>query len=440
MKKNWLKRIAAVGAAMGMAVSSAACGMGTELSSSTEDMTRQYRSGGGQSGVVSCKAESGISEEFAEAYMDFSLEVLKKSRNGASGAERNTMISPLSVMMALEMTRNGAAGETLSEMEAVLYPGITGEEGKEGLTAISELVEEQNERAGKDGNVLRMANSIWFHTGDVFTPNETFLQTCAQDYDASIYGAPFDGSTLKDINRWVENETDGEVKDILDEIPEDAIMYLINAVAFEAEWQDVYEEFQVRDASFYGVDGIETTVSMMYSEEHYYLSGDRVQGVRKPYTEGYSFVALLPDEGTTLEEYLAGLDGATLLQTIQNEDDTIVETALPKFESETDIELSEVLEKMGMPLAFDEDLADFSRMGSCVDGLNICINRVLHKTHIKVDELGTKAGAATVVEMTAEGCAEVQEIKTVILNRPFLYAIIENETGLPVFIGTVDQL
>ncbi len=387
-----------------------------------------------QSDAASQSDLSTLSDEFAESYMDFSLRLLMQSQKSDSGAD--VMVSPLSVMMALEMTRNGAVGETLSQMETVLYPDITAEEGKEGLLAFSSGLPDTEK------GHLALADSIWFKE-DIFIPNENFLKICAADYDAEIYEAPFDEDTLSDINRWVEEGTDGMVKDILNEIPEDAVMYLINAVAFEAEWQDTYHEYQVRDADFYCADGSSATIEMMYSEEWGYLQDENAEGFIKPYAEGYDFVALLPDEEISLEEYIGQLDGATFLQTIKEVDDTIeVNAGLPKFESETSLELSGVLTELGMPLAFDEDAADFSAMGapSYETAGNIYISRVLHKTYIAVDELGTKAGAATVVEMATGSAMESPETRTVILNRPFLYAIVEKDSGLPVFIGTVNDL
>lgn len=421
------------------------------LSASTEDLTEQYRNETREMG------EGTVTAEFGEAYADFSLELLRESRNTLNGADgaaesqtaapqqgQNVMVSPLSVMMALEMTRNGASTETLEQIGAVIYPGILPEEGKEGLLSFEAVLEEKQKEEGQDrkkASGLLVANSIWFQTDGKFVPEEDFLRSSVREYGAEIYGAPFDESTLSDINRWVENETNGMVRDILDEIPNEAVMYLVNAVAFEAEWQEPYETYQIGGAPFYGADGSETTVDMMYGEESRYLSGEHVTGFVKPYKEGYDFVALLPEEGLSLEEYIAGLDGATFLQTIADENDTIVETGIPKFEGETSLEMSGVLQQMGMPLAFDESGADFTKMGSCEDGVNIYIDRVLHKTYVNVDELGTKAGAATVVEMLAEGAAEkVPEPKRVILNRPFLYAVVERDTGLPVFIGTVEKL
>lgn len=470
-KKNWMKKAAGVIAVSSMAVcitiGAGACGIGDGLSSSTKNLTKQYRqenpkeqnrqsteqnvgwrsNSQGEKQQVSTQMDNQqsdsaqneglqtVSEEFANAYTDFSLKLLQQSLD-AQGNSQNTMLSPLSVMMALEMTRNGAAGETLAQMETVLYSDITAEQGMNGLLSFSQNLPD-SEKAH-----LGLANSIWFNTGsEDFTVNEDFLKTCAEDYDAQIFGAPFDESTLKDINRWVENETEGMVKDILDKIPQEAIMYLVNAMAFEAEWRDVYETHQVRNAEFYSEDGSVSEVSMMYGEEHRYLQDEYATGFLKSYADGYDFVALLPEEDVPLSEYVNQLEGATFLQTIQEAEGTRVETGLPKFEAETSLELSQILSEIGMPRAFSDEEAEFPEIGSVTDDLNICISRVLHKTYINVDELGTKAGAATVVEMVAEGAAEItEEPKRIILNRPFLYAIVEKESGLPIFIGVVENL
>lgn len=228
------------------------------------------------------------------------------------------------------------------------------------------------------------------------------------------------------------------ITEILDQIPELAVMYLVNAVAFDAEWETPYDESQIQDAVFYAEDGSGQEVSMMYDTTYRYLTMEHAKGFCRAYKEGYDFVALLPEEGLSLSEWLEELDGETFHETIRQENDTMIETGLPQFTGETDLELKDTLTALGMPLAFDEEQADFSQMGYCPDGRNISISRVLHKTHIDVDGLGTKAGAATVVEMCKE-TAMVEQPERIILDRPFLYAIVEKDTGIPVFIGTVES-
>ena len=165
------------------------------------------------------------------AVTDFAIRLFKESMEDGE----NTLISPLSVLVALSMTANGADNETLSQMEAVL--GMPIDQLNTWIsTYMANLPEEEKYK-------LSLANSIWFKDDPSFVVNEEFLQTNADYYGAGIYKAPFDDSTLKEINTWVEDNTDGMIKDILDQIPEDAVMYLVNALAFDAEWQNIYNEY-----------------------------------------------------------------------------------------------------------------------------------------------------------------------------------------------------
>jgi serpin B len=186
-------------------------------------------------------------------------------------------------------------------------------------------------------------------------------------------------------------------------------------------------------------DGTRQDVDMMHSEEYTYLEDDLATGFIKYYKDKkYAFVAMLPNEGVTVSQYVDSLTGEHLRELLNNLQDLTVFASIPKFETEYDIEMSEVLQEMGMTDAFDWQVADFSRLGTYnVDGMNICINRVLHKTFISVSEQGTRAGAATAVEMVAEGAMEIVEFKEVVLDRPFVYMLIDCETNLPLFIGTM---
>ena len=166
-----------------------------------------------------------------------------------------------------------------------------------------------------------------------------------------------------------------------------------------------------------------------------YLEDEKTTGFIKYYGDRqYAFVALLPKEGVTVADYVAWLNAENLHALLSSAKQTTVNAALPKFETEYDILLNDVLSQLGMPDAFSMSEADFSGMATSERG-NIHIGRVLHKTFISVDELGTKAGAVTAVEMTDE-CATM-EVYTVYLNRPFVYMLIDCETNQPFFIGTL---
>jgi serpin B len=356
---------------------------------------------------------------------DFALRLF---RNSLTEGE-NTLVSPLSVMCALAMTANGAKGDTLREMESV-HGLSSGELNALFKTTLNRLNKEE------EGLRFHLANSIWFTDDERFTVNRDFLQTNADFYGAGVYRAPFNDSTLKDINDWVNDNTDGMIPAILNEIPDEAVMYLINALAFDGEWAVPYEEYQVSPGDFTLEDGTKKTVDFMRSQEDVYLEdGDAAVGFLKTYKGGkYAFAALLPKEGTTVSDYAASLDGDRLIRILDSARYTAVETALPKFETSFDTELSTVLKTMGMPTAFDGRTADFTGLGTSTAG-NIFISRVLHKTFISVSEQGTKARAATAVEMVDECAMEYVEPERVILDRPFVYMLVDCETNLPFFIG-----
>ena len=356
---------------------------------------------------------------------DFAIRLFKQSNEEG----KNTLISPLSVLCALAMTANGAEGETREQMEAVL--GMSVEELNLYLYSyIKSLPQGEKYK-------LSVANSIWFKDDSRFTVNQSFLQTNADYYGAEIYKSPFDTQTLKDINNWVKNETDNMIPKIIDEIPKEALMYLINALAFEAEWTEIYEKDQVRDKTFTKEDGTKQDVELMYSTEGKYLEDENATGFIKYYKERkYAFVALLPNEGVTVSEYINSLDGASIAAMLANAESRTVQTAIPKFETEYKVEMNDILEAMGMPKAFDNKRAEFGCIGEWSEG-PIYVGKVLHKTYIQVGEKGTKAGAVTAIQMDGATSADPIKIKQVHLDRPFVYMLIDCETNTPFFIGTV---
>ena len=363
----------------------------------------------------------------AAATADFGVRLFQTSMEEG----KNTLISPLSVLYALAMTANGADGETLAQMEKVL--GMDVDNLNSYMLAYLDLLPESKDYK------MSLANSIWFKDDPNFAVEQSFLQTNADYYGAGAYKAAFDEGTRNDINNWVKEHTDGMIPEIIDEIPDEAIMYLVNALAFDAKWADEYEEHQIREGRFTMENGTRQDVDMMHSEEYTYLEDDLATGFIKYYKDRkYAFVAMLPNEGVSVSQYVDSLTGEHLRELLNNPQDLTVFASIPKFETEYDIEMSEVLQEMGMTDAFDWRVADFSRLGTyTVDGMNICINRVLHKTFISVTEQGTRAGAATAVEMVAEGAMEIVEFKEVVLDRPFVYMLIDCETNLPFFIGTM---
>lgn len=364
--------------------------------------------------------------EDSAAVTDFAVRLFQNSMTEGE----STLVSPLSVLCALAMTANGAEGETLAQMEETL--GLD-------VDALNRwLYTYMNSLPQEEWGKLSLANSIWFKQDEKFEVEQDFLQTNADYYGADIYGAPFDDRTLKDINGWVDDHTDGMIPEILNELDPDAVMVLVNALAFDAEWQNIYTENQVREKIFTTENGEERTVELMHCNEYAYLEDELATGFIK-YYEGrnYAFAALLPNEGVSVAEYVASLTGEGLWRTLSSPSQEKVFTAIPRFETETSLELNDALKTMGMPKAFHDVVAEFYGIGNYA-GESLYINRVCHKTFIAVDEKGTKAGAATVVEMEPQSAApSQQEPKKVILDRPFLYMLIDCETNTPFFLGSM---
>ena len=252
-------------------------------------------------------------------------ETLKADPDG-----ENKLISPLSVLYAMAMVSNGA-----DDQEAVkAYWGYD-------LLHINEyLYEYTGKLPVGEKYKLQLANSIWFTEDERFTVNREFLQKVKNHYDADAYQAPFNEKTLGDINEWVELKTDGMIKDILDQIPSDAVMYLVNALAFEAEWLSTYDETQVWKGAFTKADGTQQKVDFMYDTVGTYLEDEKATGFMRYYKDmKYAFVAMLPKEGVTPEEYIASLDGNALHTMLKNPQVTSVVTSIPVFETEYDLNL-----------------------------------------------------------------------------------------------------
>jgi len=364
-------------------------------------------------------------EAFSGAAADFAVELFKRTASD----KNNSLISPVSVLLALALAANGADGATLAQMEAVIGGGMNINEINEYLYSYVKSL------PSGEKSFVNISNSMWFRD-NAFIPNPEFLQTNANYYGASAYKSAFDSKTVKDINNWIKQETDGLIDKVIDKIPAETVLYLINTVLFDAEWRTVYEKHQVKDGVFTAVfDGKKKTTKFMWSGEYKFLEGDNVKGFLKPYNGGnYSFAALLPDEGVLINDYIASLSGEKFMNILKGWMPATVNAALPKFNYSYEFEMSGVLKAMGMADAFSPLNADFTKMGS-LNG-NLYLGSVLHKTVITVDERGTKAGAVTVIDGKATS-GPPQEIKNVILDRPFVYAIIDNATMLPIFIGTV---
>lgn len=409
------KKILSVLLCMGLMVQGMFGALDVSAAVQAEDLMQEV-----QAGEVGTDADTTAGNA---AVSDFSVRLLQKCMENGE----NSLISPVSVLYALAMTANGAKGNTLSQMEETLGMPVSGLNDYFYAYMASFSAEEKCK--------LLLANSIWFKDVGTFQVNPDFLQVNADYYNASLYKAPFDEATKDDINAWVSEHTDSMIEEIIDEIPDAVVMYLINAVCFDAQWEEPYLESEQGKGTFTLEDGQTRETEFMYSGESTYLKDEKAEGFLKYYADKkYAFAALLPDESTSVKEYVDSLTGEHLTQLLTNAEKTAVDAAIPKFSSEYDVNMNEVLKQMGITDAFDKAKADLSGIGQSSEG-QLYISRVLHKTFIDVDEQGTKAGASTAVEIAVES-AMLSE-KQIYLDRPFVYIIIDCQTNTPVFIGTM---
>ena len=367
-------------------------------------------------------------ETFASNYNDFALNLFREVY-GAEGSGENLLLSPLSIMLALGMVANGAKGETAEEFAKLLGGGdITIDDLNRYLMTYADgLYSGENCK-------LELANSVWFRNAEYFKVLEEFLQNVVDYYDASVYAEPFDETTLENINNWVYNHTDGMIEKILDQISPDDMMFLINAVVFDAKWQDEYKSENVKKGKFTQADGKKVDVDMMTSTENVYFEDDLAIGFEKYYEGGnYGFVALLPKEGVSIDEYIAELDGERIEKLLSNpHPSTNVTATMPKFSFDYETDLADLLAALGLGTAFS-GAADFSGISETVD---LCISEVVHKTFIDVSESGTKAAAVTEIGMKATS-VYIENHKVVTLDRPFVFMIVDNATATPIFVGTL---
>lgn len=374
---------------------------------------------------------TSISETNTIVATDFAVRLFQQAKNG----EENTLISPLSVLPALSMTCNGAKDETRFQMEQTL--GMPVDKLNEYLYSyIHHLPNEKDCQ-------FHLANSIWLRDAKDFIVDDNFLKNNAKYYDAGIYQSAFDDQTLADINNWVAAQTNDMIPTILDQIDSDAYMYLINALSFDSKWSSIYESSSVSNDVFTTENGTSQDVEMMHSSEYEYIEDENVSGFLKPYSGySYAFVALLPKEGIPLTEYVNSLTGEHLHHLLTTVEECPITAGIPKFETEFSIDLIPPLQTLGIHDAFDKDLANFSGMGSFDSPWErLYINSILHKSFFSIGEKGTKAGASTIVGMEKSASSvNPEEAKEVILDRPFLYMIVDYENRFPIFIGTADDM
>lgn len=343
----------------------------------------------------------------------------------------NVFISPLSVSMALAMTLNGAKGQTFEDMrETLALQGMDLNEINRSFQSLLELLMTVDPKVQ-----LKLANSIWYR--EDFAINDEFQQRMEEYFEARIEGLDFsDPASVDIINNWVKENTEELIEKIINEIPGNTVMYLINALYFKGDWLRQFDVEDTRPANFYLESGGTVEVQMMNQEERFatYRS-EEVQMIELPYGDSlFTMTVLMPSnpeveidqfvkENVTAEKLAEWRSNLTVPS-------RPVMLELPKFELEYEITYNDILKAMGMEIAFTAGSANFSGLTDA-ESAGLWIDEVKHKTFVRVDEEGTEAAAVTSVSIIESVAPSIT------VNRPFVLIIYEIESGANLFMGKV---
>ncbi len=379
-------------------------------------------------GTGDAKVDAVPSGTADKALVDFGGKLLVQVREEGE----NTLVSPLSVLFCLAMCANGAEGDTLQEFLDALGGGVTLDELN---GSCASLIEDYLSLEGS--TECSIAGGLWID--ERMTPNEDFLNRCADIYQAGAYEADLDTQkTVEQVNAWVKEQTRGMIDGILDEpLSPDAVLLLANALYLKNTWARKFDASDTYLGVFNPGTGETQETDYLHNgtRNEQYINTGSERGVVLPYDDGrLAFFALMPQDGD-LSGYLAKWSGDTLPQVLSAAEDTLLSLSLPKFEAEWGGSLTEALVSLGLETAFDKGQAQFEGMGQA-DG-PLYLSDVVHKTRIEVNEEGTEAAAVTAA--IGDACSmPAPEPERLVLDHPFVYGIVDLERQVPVFLGTFE--
>lgn len=451
IRKKVLGRMAAVTLAMGLVLSG--CGSKTGNTEAGETT-------GSESGVVTPEKPAygsgvtNLSETVEKADLPYVVMTKQCSRGLARCAftllqkfaeqdKGNILLGPASIQMALGMMTAGSdeGSATRKELMEFLLPG----ESSDPDSLNKELGSFSKRMRNDQGVSWNVANSIWVNADKKITLQDSYISDMTNRYAAELFSAPFDEATTDSINSWVKTNTADRIPEILNQLDPDSVLVLVNAMSFDGAWATAYRapEQVLEGQDFSNADGTKSKVTMLESEEYGVLNLAGGVGFIKPYSGGtYSFVGLLPPEGMSAEKYVAKIleEGgfADAYRSASRSRKAYV--TLPEFKTEYEKKMDETLQSLGVKEAYTME-AGFRKMVTD-DSTPVAIGTVVHKAMIEVDRTGTKAAAATAVVATEAGIIEVtqEEPVTIRLDRPFVYAVVDEQTGVPIFMGIQNKM
>jgi serine protease inhibitor len=358
----------------------------------------------------------------------FGFEIFQKV-NASLTESKNTMISPMSISLALAMVYNGTNGDTKKQMEDMLHKsGLTPDDINQSYKDLIAALSSHDPKVE-----LAISNAIFYR--NTFPVKNDFITTNQNYYRAEVSGLDFmkTAETLKKVNDWVNTQTKGKIDKIIEKVNPEDVMYLLNAIYFNGEWQYRFDPKETTDMPFTKEDNQVVQVPTMTIENPYKLySNENFQMLEMPYGSGkYSMLIFLPASGKTTNNVISLLTAESVDGWIQKMTEQKKKVYLPKFEFKFDDSLVDELKTLGMTDAFDDTKANLSGIS---DAAKLVISEVMHKSYIKVDERGTEAAAVTGITI---GVTSIGPDNSFRADHPFVFAIREKDTKAILFIGKV---
>ncbi len=346
-----------------------------------------------------------------------------------ASTDKDYVISPLSMQFLLGMILDGARGETADEICSVLGYGA-GDVNAVNEYCLSML---QQLPSMDKKTTLNIANAIFVDDG--WPLLDSYKSTVGQYYKAEVSNLDFSdaSASLNAINGWCNKQTNGMIPKVLDEVSTNMLAYLLNAMYFKSQWKEKFEKSATSDETFTDESGAERTVKMMKQNKNYdYSENDIYKAVRMPYGNGvFSMFVFLPRDGYVLSDVIASLKASSWDEVRHEMFSCDVDLRLPKFETKFHVKLNDILSKMGMPLSFDKEKADFKAMSDYA----LCLSFVQQDAVIKVDEEGAEAAVVSSAGMIKETAVGPGAHVVFHADHPFLYLIAESSTGAILFAG-----
>lgn len=360
----------------------------------------------------------------------FAFNLLDAIYNNEKWSGKDFMVSPLSISFVLGALDNGATGQTSEEiLNALGFEGCTIEDINEycryflqGCQNVDELVD------------VRIANAVM--ANERFELKDSFSEALTTYYDAYVRSMKFDDVALEAINSWCNENTEGMIPKILDEIDPTACLYAINSIYFKGAWAAKFDKANTKKADFTNIDGTSGKVQMMHMEDYFqYSSNELWSTVRLAYgNASYNMYVLLPNEGVKIEEVIDAVDSRSWEYAKIRMNQRKVDLKLPAFETETDMNLKGIMNSLGIRRAFDPDNAEFNEMITNPNG-NVYLGLLKQKSKIIVSEEGTEAAAVTIGGTFTTSLPQPSEPVTFHADRPFIYLIQEERSKAIFFIG-----